>query len=332
MLTCHCALSAAHSAAPPLGERVWSCEGVAGQEETGVGPSWCGPASSAGARLQERIVGQTEAVRALARAMWRARTGLKDPRRPIAAMLFAGGTGVGKTETTKARARGLPPHLPHFHPGWQAGRACRALARRPSAALRSQIGGRACRVLSEGRTLAAGDSQREPHAGRARPAGGGRAARALSAAGRGAGAGGAVLWQRAAALRHERVHGAPLGGQAGRRAARLRRLQRGRQADRGNPARARAPLAAARCRLRMLACGRTQTGPGYEDACALQRACCPVAALAGVLAWQGRRRPQRSALGAGADVHSVACAREAGKAHANMGARPVACTLRPSSA
>lgn len=50
---------------------------------------------------QERIIGQSEAVRALARAMWRARTGLKDPRRPIAAMLFAGGTGVGKTETTK---------------------------------------------------------------------------------------------------------------------------------------------------------------------------------------------------------------------------------------
>ena len=43
-------------------------------------------------------------MRALARAMWRARTGLKDPRRPIAAMLFAGGTGVGKTETTKVRS------------------------------------------------------------------------------------------------------------------------------------------------------------------------------------------------------------------------------------
>ena len=60
----------------------------------------CGSASQRGA--QERIIGQTEAVRALARAMWRARTGLKDPRRPIAAVLFAGGTGVGKTETTKA--------------------------------------------------------------------------------------------------------------------------------------------------------------------------------------------------------------------------------------
>ncbi|KAK9833567.1 hypothetical protein WJX81_006674 [Elliptochloris bilobata] len=54
--------------------------------------------------LGERIIGQGEAVRALARAMWRARTGLKDPRRPIAAMLFAGGTGVGKTETTKVLA------------------------------------------------------------------------------------------------------------------------------------------------------------------------------------------------------------------------------------
>ena len=45
---------------------------------------------------QERIIGQTEAVRALARAMWRARTGLKDPRRPIAAVLFAGGASTGK--------------------------------------------------------------------------------------------------------------------------------------------------------------------------------------------------------------------------------------------
>ena len=58
--------------------------------------------------LQERIIGQSEAVRALARAMWRARTGLKDPRRPIAAMLFAGGTGVGKTETTKVMSASQP--------------------------------------------------------------------------------------------------------------------------------------------------------------------------------------------------------------------------------
>lgn len=50
---------------------------------------------------QERVIGQADAVSAVSRAMKRARTGLKDPRRPIAAMLFAGPTGVGKTELTK---------------------------------------------------------------------------------------------------------------------------------------------------------------------------------------------------------------------------------------
>ena len=51
--------------------------------------------------MQERVIGQADAVSAVARAMKRARSGLKDPRRPIAAMLFAGPTGVGKTELTK---------------------------------------------------------------------------------------------------------------------------------------------------------------------------------------------------------------------------------------
>ena len=45
-----------------------------------------------------------DAVGAVARAMRRARSGLKDPARPIAAMLFAGPTGVGKTELTKVRS------------------------------------------------------------------------------------------------------------------------------------------------------------------------------------------------------------------------------------
>ena len=54
------------------------------------------------ASVQERVIGQADAVSAVSRAMKRARTGLKDPRRPIAAMLFAGPTGVGKTELTKA--------------------------------------------------------------------------------------------------------------------------------------------------------------------------------------------------------------------------------------
>jgi ATP-dependent Clp protease ATP-binding subunit ClpA len=47
---------------------------------------------------------QDDAVSAIARAVRRARVGLKDPKRPIAAMLFSGPTGVGKTELTKALA------------------------------------------------------------------------------------------------------------------------------------------------------------------------------------------------------------------------------------
>lgn len=47
------------------------------------------------------MIGQNDAVSAVSRAMKRARSGLKDPSRPIAAMLFAGPTGVGKTELTK---------------------------------------------------------------------------------------------------------------------------------------------------------------------------------------------------------------------------------------
>ncbi len=69
--------------------------------------------------MQERVIGQADAVSAVSRAMKRARTGLKDPKRPIAAMLFAGPTGVGKTELTKVcllwqapAAPGFPPHLP----------------------------------------------------------------------------------------------------------------------------------------------------------------------------------------------------------------------------
>lgn len=52
--------------------------------------------------LQMRVVGQRDAVGAIARAVRRARVGLKDPDRPIAAMLFCGPTGVGKTELTRA--------------------------------------------------------------------------------------------------------------------------------------------------------------------------------------------------------------------------------------
>ncbi len=54
--------------------------------------------------LKERVVGQEEAVRAIANAVRRSRAGLQDPNRPIGSFLFLGPTGVGKTELTKALA------------------------------------------------------------------------------------------------------------------------------------------------------------------------------------------------------------------------------------
>ncbi|MFQ3583339.1 MAG: ATP-dependent Clp protease ATP-binding subunit [Cyanobacteriota bacterium] len=54
--------------------------------------------------LHQRIIGQEEAVRAISRAIRRARVGLKNPNRPIASFIFSGPTGVGKTELTKALA------------------------------------------------------------------------------------------------------------------------------------------------------------------------------------------------------------------------------------
>ena len=58
-------------------------------------------------KLNARVVGQTEAVRAVAAAIRRSRAGLQDPRRPIGSFLFLGPTGVGKTELTKALAEFL---------------------------------------------------------------------------------------------------------------------------------------------------------------------------------------------------------------------------------
>jgi len=55
-------------------------------------------------RLHERIVGQDEAVEAVANALRRARTGLQDPDRPIGSFIFLGPTGVGKTELARALA------------------------------------------------------------------------------------------------------------------------------------------------------------------------------------------------------------------------------------
>ena len=53
-------------------------------------------------KLHERVIGQNEAVEAVAKAIRRGRVGLKDPRRPIGSFLFLGPTGVGKTELSKA--------------------------------------------------------------------------------------------------------------------------------------------------------------------------------------------------------------------------------------
>lgn len=57
--------------------------------------------------LHERVIGQDEAVRAVAKAIRRGRVGLKDPKRPIGSFIFLGPTGVGKTELSKALAEAL---------------------------------------------------------------------------------------------------------------------------------------------------------------------------------------------------------------------------------
>ena len=59
------------------------------------------------ATLHERVIGQNEAVEAVAKAIRRGRVGLKDPNRPIGSFLFLGPTGVGKTELSKALAEAL---------------------------------------------------------------------------------------------------------------------------------------------------------------------------------------------------------------------------------
>lgn len=55
-------------------------------------------------KLHERVIGQSEAVDAISRAIRRARAGLKDPKRPIGSFIFLGPTGVGKTELARALA------------------------------------------------------------------------------------------------------------------------------------------------------------------------------------------------------------------------------------
>ena len=58
-------------------------------------------------RLEERVVGQSEAIEAVANAIRRSRAGLSDPKRPIGSFIFLGPTGVGKTETARALAEFL---------------------------------------------------------------------------------------------------------------------------------------------------------------------------------------------------------------------------------
>ena len=57
--------------------------------------------------LHKRVIGQEEAVSAVAKAIKRARAGLKDPKRPIGSFIFLGPTGVGKTELAKALAEAM---------------------------------------------------------------------------------------------------------------------------------------------------------------------------------------------------------------------------------
>jgi ATP-dependent Clp protease ATP-binding subunit ClpC len=57
--------------------------------------------------LHKRVIGQSEAVEAISKAVRRSRVGLKDPKRPIGSFIFLGPTGVGKTELTKALAEAM---------------------------------------------------------------------------------------------------------------------------------------------------------------------------------------------------------------------------------
>jgi ATP-dependent Clp protease ATP-binding subunit ClpB len=57
--------------------------------------------------LHERVIGQDEAVSAVSDAVLRARSGIKDPNRPVGSFIFLGPTGVGKTELARTLAEAL---------------------------------------------------------------------------------------------------------------------------------------------------------------------------------------------------------------------------------
>ena len=57
--------------------------------------------------LHSRVIGQEEAVKAISKAVRRARAGLKDPKRPIGSFIFLGPTGVGKTELSSCLAEAM---------------------------------------------------------------------------------------------------------------------------------------------------------------------------------------------------------------------------------
>jgi ATP-dependent Clp protease ATP-binding subunit ClpC len=94
--------------------------GMVGEEEiAAIVSSWTGvPVNKLAAEeserlvhleevLHQRVIGQEEAVQAVARAVRRARAGLKNPQRPIGSFVFLGPTGVGKTETARALAEAM---------------------------------------------------------------------------------------------------------------------------------------------------------------------------------------------------------------------------------
>ncbi|MEA2172104.1 MAG: ATP-dependent Clp protease ATP-binding subunit ClpB, partial [Solirubrobacteraceae bacterium] len=108
---------AEEAAAEPAAPNVYLSDRVDADEIAAVVASWTGiPVSRLlesemqklihmEDRLHERVVGQTEAVEAVANALRRSRAGLSDPDRPIGTFLFLGPTGVGKTELARALAQ-----------------------------------------------------------------------------------------------------------------------------------------------------------------------------------------------------------------------------------